>query len=174
MQFPWKGGWPPVKQANDPDARHLVLPPTPVLVEVKFVGLERVFASQALGEEVRREIQDGSGGRIKTIGARVAIYSKAQGGQAGIEPDVRRQWSGPRIVRSNGDERTSPKKSRAQEEVPPGASQEFSEDQLTGLFKGQSCLRIPGAESVQIVVQIPSSVDRRGAIGVPLKVQLST
>lgn len=35
-------------------------------------------------------------------------------------------------------------------------------------------LRITGAESVQILVQIPSSVDRGGAIGVLPKIQLAT
>ena len=45
---------------------------------------------------------------------------------------------------------------------------------MTRLFKRQFCLRIPGTESVQIVVQIPPSVGGGGAIGVLLKVQLAT
>src|SRR5437016_9906147 len=50
---------------------------------------------------------------------------------------------------------------------------ELTEDQLTSLFERQFGLRIARAESVQIVVQIPSSVDRGGAIGVLLKVELA-
>src|SRR5437870_7265399 len=52
-------------------------------------------------------------------------------------------------------------------------TQELNEDQLTSLFERQFGLRIARAESVQIVVQIPSSVDRGGAIGVLLKVELA-
>ena len=44
---------------------------------------------------------------------------------------------------------------------------------MTSLFERQFGLRIARAESVQIVVQIPSSVDRGGAIGVLLKVELA-